>query len=101
MQNAHKFSVLRVCSTLNPKYSSCSDLELPLDFTPTPQDGEVEEFFTLPLPDICKIVAGGIDDYKDNCNLVVLDFLIRHGVLTPDVPGYLSVVKGLRGGECS
>jgi hypothetical protein len=28
--------------------------------------------------------------------LVVLDFLVRHGVVTPDHPEYLEIVGGLR-----
>jgi hypothetical protein len=36
------------------------------------------------------------DAWKFNCNLVVIDFLIRHGFLTPDEPDYLELVKGLR-----
>lgn len=40
-------------------------------------------------------------DYKENCVLVIVDFLLRHGYLTPDMPGYLEVVKGLRSGDCS
>lgn len=79
----------------------CSDLELPVEFQPSPQDGEVQEFFRAPLGRVAELVAGAGDDYKDNCNLVVLDFLIRHGVLTPDTTGYLEVVAGLRAGECS
>jgi hypothetical protein len=85
----------------------CYDLELPEDFQPVPVDGEVHEFFLSPLSDVAKFISDGTfetDDhqaYKDNCNLVVLDFLIRHGVLTPDTPGYLDVIKGLRSGDCS
>lgn len=85
----------------------CYDLELPEDFQPVPVDGEVHEFFLSPLSDVAKFISEGSPDkenqgaYKDNCNLVVLDFLIRHGVLTPDTPGYLDVVKGLRSGDCS
>lgn len=85
----------------------CYDLELPEDFQPVPVDGEVHEFFLSPLSDVASFISNGTPDtenrnaYKDNCNLVVLDFLVRHGVLTPDTPGYLNVVKGLRSGECS
>ena len=36
------------------------------------------------------------DDFKFNCALVVIDFLIRHGLLTPDdEPDYLRLVSGL------
>jgi hypothetical protein len=37
------------------------------------------------------------DDFKFNCALVVIDFLIRHGVVAPDdEPDYLTLVRGLR-----
>lgn len=85
----------------------CFDLELPEEFQPVPVDGEVHEFFLSPLDEVVKFIAEGTPEkndtraYKDNCNLVVLDFLIRHGVLSPDSPGYLNVLKGLRSGDCS
>lgn len=78
-----------------------SDLELPLDFQPVPQDGEVQEFFRVPITRVAALIAGAGDDYKDNCNLVILDFLVRRGYLTPDTPGYLDLVRGLRSGDCS
>ena len=72
---------------------------------PEPQDGEVQEFFRLPLARVAEVVAGGAggggDAFKDNCNLVIVDFLVRHGALAPDTPGYLDVVRGLRAGDCS
>ena len=39
--------------------------------------------------------------YKENCCLVIVDFLVRHGYLTPDMRGYLELVAGLRSGDCS
>jgi 8-oxo-dGTP pyrophosphatase MutT (NUDIX family) len=85
----------------------CYDLELPQDFVPEPQDGEVAEFFLMTLQEVAAAVAAGTpapEDtgaYKDNCNLVVIDFLIRHGALAPDAPGYLGMVRALRSGDCS
>lgn len=80
----------------------CYDIELPPEFVPVPQDGEVEEFFRLPLDEVAAAVADHKrDPYKDNCNLVILDFLIRHGVITPDIPGYLDIVSRLRSGDCT
>lgn len=80
----------------------CSDLKLPKDFTPVAQDGEVQEFYKLPVESVLEIVSRTEGDvYKDNCNLVVLDFMIRHGVLSPDMPGYLNLVRGLRVADCS
>jgi 8-oxo-dGTP pyrophosphatase MutT (NUDIX family) len=56
----------------------CFDLELPLSFQPQPLDGEVEYFQLQDLTWVIdKIVEGGPTGYKPNCNLVVIDFLIR------------------------
>ena len=73
----------------------CYDLELPGDFVPCNTDGEVEEFMLLPLGEIAAIVRE-TDQFKLNCNLVVIDFLIRHGWLGPQSPEYLALVLGLR-----
>jgi 8-oxo-dGTP pyrophosphatase MutT (NUDIX family) len=71
------------------------DLELPRDFVPFNTDGEVEEFRLLPIDEVARIVRE-TDDFKSNCNLVIIDFLIRHGLLPPDHEDYLSLVSGLR-----
>ncbi len=71
------------------------DLELPENFVPRNSDGEVESFMLRPVAEVREIVAE-TRDYKFNCNLVVIDFLIRHGVIEPDEPGYLDLVTALR-----
>lgn len=73
----------------------CYDLELPHDFVPRNSDGEVEEFMLLPLAEVAQIVRD-TDEFKLNCNLVVIDFLIRHGYLQPHSDEYLALVSGLR-----
>ena len=50
-------------------------------------------------------VASGVtgpprNAFKPNINLVVLDFLVRHGHIPPEAPGYLELVNSLRQGEC-
>jgi 8-oxo-dGTP pyrophosphatase MutT (NUDIX family) len=72
----------------------CFDLELPADFTPVCQDGEIEEFRLLPIAEVARIVDTS-DAFKFNCNLVIIDFLIRHGLIGPDRPDYLDLVSGL------
>ena len=72
----------------------CFDLELPADFTPVCQDGEIEEFQLLPIAEVARIVDTS-DAFKFNCNLVIIDFLIRHGLIGPDHPDYLDLVSGL------
>ena len=73
------------------------DLQLPWDFEPKAVDGEVESFERWPLSKVADAVAFGKPAfYKPNCNLVVIDFLVRRGFLTPDAPGYVELVSGLR-----
>ncbi len=79
---------------LKPDVLYCYDLELPADFVPRCTDGEVEEFYLWPLEEVAEIVRRS-DEFKPNCNLVVIDFLIRHGVIAPDYPEYLDLIQGL------
>lgn len=80
---------------LKPDVLFCYDLELPADFEPRNTDGEVDEFQLLPLQDVIQRVRE-TDEFKLNCNLVVMDFLIRHGYLGPDDADYLKINIGLR-----
>jgi hypothetical protein len=72
----------------------CYDLELPADFTPHCNDGEIVEFALMPARDVVERVRAS-DDFKFNVNLVILDFALRHGLLSPDDPEYLEVATGL------
>ena len=71
------------------------DLKLPAGFVPRNTDGEVESFELLPWQEVARIVDH-TDEFKFNCNLVIIDFLIRHGLITPDHPDYLALAAGLR-----
>ncbi|MBP2226771.1 8-oxo-dGTP pyrophosphatase MutT (NUDIX family) [Azospirillum agricola] len=72
------------------------DLELPADITPVNTDGEVEEFALWTLDRVAESVRT-TGDWKFNVNLVIADFLIRHGHLTPEnEPDYLEIACGLR-----
>src|SRR5512132_1133307 len=72
------------------------DLELPRDFVPVNHDGEIAEFWLWPILRVLETVRD-TDDFKFNCALVVIDFLIRHGVVAPDdEPDYLTLIRGLR-----
>ncbi len=71
------------------------DLELPADFVPAARDGEVEDFRLLPISEVMAIVDQS-DDFKFNCNLVLIDFFVRHGLIGPDHPDYLELIAGLR-----
>ena len=70
------------------------DLEMPGTFTPRNTDGEVEAFFLWPIEQVMETVRE-TDDFKFNCALVVVDFLVRHGYIAADDPDYSEIVEGL------
>ena len=80
---------------LKPDIMFCWDLELPADFKPVNTDGEISEFYLLPAVEVMAIVDAS-DDFKFNCNLVIIDFCIRHGILPPEHPDYENILRGLR-----
>lgn len=83
---------------LKPETMFCYDLEVPCDFAPVNADGELMDFRLMPADAVRDAVATG-DDFKFNVNLVIADFSIRHGLITPDAePDYAAIVSGLRQG---
>ena len=72
------------------------DLAVPADFEPRNTDGEIESFRLYPIDEVAEIVRD-TDRFKFNCAVIVIDFLIRHGVIEPDHPDYLAMLKGLHG----
>jgi len=73
------------------------DIQTPADFTPRNTDGEVEDFRLLSARESLRLVRD-TDDFMYDVNLVLVDFAIRHGLITPEAPDYLALVDGLRGG---
>lgn len=81
---------------LHPDVMFCFDLEVPPDFTPRNTDGEIADFMLMPVEEVAALVRD-TKDFKLNVNLVIIDFLVRHGILTPDgEPDYVEIVGGLR-----
>jgi len=77
------------------------DLYLPNDFQPKVVDGEVEEFFKWSVDEILESMNKEYEDpIKPNCYLCIIDYLLRRGFLSPEIPGYLEVLRELRGGYC-
>lgn len=72
----------------------CYDLELPADFEPRCTDGETESFMLWPVERVAEVVRES-DEFKRNCNLVVIHFLIRHGLIPPEDADYLELIAGL------
>jgi hypothetical protein len=73
------------------------DLELPADFVPRNNDGELQGFERMTLAECLRRVREG-DQFKFNVNLVLIDFALRHGAIAPDSEEYLAILTGLRGG---
>ncbi|XP_066566080.1 thiamine pyrophosphokinase 2 isoform X2 [Amia ocellicauda] len=77
-----------------PECQFVFDLEVPQGFTPQIGDGEVLEFYLWPMDKVKEALVTA--EFKPNCALVVLDFLIRHSYLDPDTePHYQQFVAGL------
>lgn len=79
---------------LKPDTMLCYDLELPTDFAPRCTDGEVENFQLMPVKQVAQIVRGS-SEFKLNCNLVIIDFLIRHGYITENHAEYNELTESL------
>uniref|UniRef100_A0A0L8GAF1 Nudix hydrolase domain-containing protein n=1 Tax=Octopus bimaculoides TaxID=37653 RepID=A0A0L8GAF1_OCTBM len=77
---------------LYPETQFVFDLELPPDFAPKNADGEMSNFYLLTIDEIKKKILE--EDFKPNCALIILDFLVRMGIVTPDTePRYLEIVE--------
>lgn len=78
------------------------DLELPANFEPKVVDGEVQEFFQWGVQEQFASMAKDFKDpMKPNCYLCVIDYLLRKGEISPEVPGYLDLLRELRSGDCA
>lgn len=65
-----------------------------VDNIPHPVDGEAEDFKLMPITEVHERMLNG--EFKPNCALVIIDFMIRHGYLTWDnEPKYHEIVSRL------
>lgn len=70
-------------------YDLCFELED--DHIPHTVDGEAEDFRLMSLAEIEERILRG--EFKKNCAVVIVDFMIRHGLVTPqNEPNFLQVV---------
>jgi 8-oxo-dGTP pyrophosphatase MutT (NUDIX family) len=89
------WSVSEADAFWSPHTEFVYDLKLDGGFVPTARDGEVDEFKLMDAADI--IAALKNDEFCPSAGLVMIDFLIRHGVLTPEnEPNYLWICNSLR-----
>lgn len=80
---------------LKPNILICYDLEMPDDFVPKNNDDEIEEFILWPSQDVAAIVRD-TQQFKLNCNLCIIDFLVRHGIIEAEHPDCHAICQGLR-----
>ncbi|TBU63613.1 nudix hydrolase 20 [Dichomitus squalens] len=83
---------------LQPEIEYVYDLCLPpgSGVKPEPLDGEVESFELLPLSVVIEHIRTGL--FKYNCATVLIDFMVRKGIITPDnEPDYQEIVTRLHG----
>lgn len=72
----------------------CYDLVMPASLKPRPSE-EIARYQLMPLTKALGLVRTA-DRFKFNVNLVIIDFAIRHGVITPEnEPNYERIVAGL------
>ncbi|KAJ4304724.1 hypothetical protein N0V90_000251 [Kalmusia sp. IMI 367209] len=70
------------------------DVELPPHIVPKPQDDEVEEFYLWDLEQVKKAMTNR--EFKSNCAAVMVDFFIRHGIITDEnEKDYLEIMTRL------
>ena len=67
-----------------PEEQFVFDLELKSDETPKPEDKEVESFSLRTVYEVLESIAN--EEWKPNCALVMLDFLLRHKLLPASIP---------------
>jgi 8-oxo-dGTP pyrophosphatase MutT (NUDIX family) len=67
---------------IQPECQYVYDLELPADMVPKPNDSEVQEFYLWNVEEVQDHMAKG--EFKPNCALLMLEFFIRHGILTSE-----------------
>ncbi|KAK4534591.1 hypothetical protein CDCA_CDCA02G0616 [Cyanidium caldarium] len=96
----------RPCSCVRYRYETrkglCTetlfvyDLQLPEHWTPHVLDGEVSEFYAVPASEALASLTDTPGCWKPNSALVMLDFLMRHGVVNGDnEPDYAEIRRGL------
>jgi len=72
----------------------CFDLAMPMGIKPRPSE-EISAYDLMPIAEVLKRVRT-TGSFKFNVNLVILDFAVRHGILTPEnEPDYEKIVAGL------
>lgn len=79
---------------LQPECQYIYDLEVPSEILCKPGDDEVEEFHLWGVDEVKQALGRG--EFKPNTALVMIDFFIRHGIITQrDERDYIELVSRL------
>ena len=79
---------------MQPECQYVYDMEVKQDIVPRPNDDEVETFYLWTVEEVKGALSRG--EFKPNCALVLLDFFVRHGILTAEnEPDYIEIVSRL------
>ena len=77
-----------------PECEHVYDMEVGIDVVPKPGDDEVEIFYLMTISHVKAALQRG--EFKPNCAVILLDFFIRHGILTAEnEPDYAEIVSRL------
>ncbi|KAF2671548.1 hypothetical protein BT63DRAFT_220645 [Microthyrium microscopicum] len=67
---------------ISPEILYLYDMELPADFELKPNDDEVEQFYLMSVDEVKQALAN--EEFKTNSAAVMVDFFVRHGVITQE-----------------
>lgn len=67
---------------VTPDYIYVYDMELPADIKPRPHDDEVDCFYCMTIDEVKRALLMG--EFKPDSGAVFVDFMIRHGIITPE-----------------
>jgi len=77
-----------------PECQYIYDLKMPPDVIPKPGDNEAIDFQLLTVQEVQKAMAEG--RFKPNCAHLLLEFFVRHGILTAEnEPDYIEIISRL------
>lgn len=69
---------------VQPEVEYVFDIKFPENVIPHPVDGETQDFKLMEVEE----VISKLDEFKPNCALVIIDFLIRHGYIGAEEDGF-------------
>lgn len=79
---------------IQPEVQYIYDLEFDNATVPVPVDNEAESFQLMSYKDVLQNINAG--NFKPNCALIIIEFLIRHGYITSEnEPDYIEIVSRL------